>query len=466
MKRKPLFGQIATWVGRLKGFPPWSVAGVSGLPMVSRHLPSGVNFLTVWWRSSVNQTMPSASMVMPCARRTWPSPHERRNLPSRSKTMTGCSPRVKQKTLSLASTATPATSTKCQPCGSLPQPSMTLKFMLAGLLEGLVHALEAPAQGLPGLFVGDDIEPIGLHRTQHAPRHVLRLEIAADQLEPVVVLRPLGILQIRGAVALARADVRAHAHRTENRHSDVVRPQVFLKCLAEPHHRVLARVVDAEPLGGDEPGHGRGVDDMAGLLLGDHARDEGLHPVDDAPEIDGEHPLPVTVGGGLEPAVDGHPGVVADDVHAAHLRPRALGEGFHRGELRHVGLDGEGPAAGLLDPRGRLGHAGLVDVRHHHLGPVAREGEAERAPDAAGSARDHGRLALEIFHEVLPVDGPGECHAGSEGMSSVRPGRRWYYLPPWTIGSPPPSCPSATISGSSPISSPPRSRGRPSSPSR
>src|SRR5215510_5584956 len=133
--------------------------------------------------------MPSASMVMPWARRTWPSPHERRNRPSRSKTMTGCSPRVKQTTLSLASTATPATSTKRQPSGSLPQPSMTWKFMSARLLEGPVHALEASAQGLAGLFMGDDVEPVGLDGAQHTSRHVLRLEVTADELEPVVGLR-------------------------------------------------------------------------------------------------------------------------------------------------------------------------------------------------------------------------------------------------------------------------------------
>src|SRR5437016_7620006 len=248
MKRKPLFGQIATWVGRLKGFPPWSVAGVSGLPMVSRHLPSGVNFLTVWWRSSVNQTMPSASMVMPCARRTWPSPHERRNLPSRSKTMTGCSPRVKQKTLSLASTATPATSTKCQPSGSLPQPSITLKFMLWGLLEGLVHALEATAQRFAGLLVGNDVEPVGLDGAQDPPRHVLRREIPADQLDPVALARPARIFELGRPAALAVPDVGAHAQWTEYRDTDVVRAQVFLERLAEPHHRVLARVVDAQPL--------------------------------------------------------------------------------------------------------------------------------------------------------------------------------------------------------------------------
>src|SRR6266699_5164588 len=172
---------MATCVGRLKGLPPWRVAGLSGSPMVRRCLPSGVNFLTVCWRSSVSHTMPSASMVMPWARRTCPSPHERRNLPSRSKTMTGCSPRVKQKTLSLASTATPATSTKCQPSGSLPQPSMTLKVILAGLLEGLVHALEAPAQGRAGLLVGDDVEPVGLDGAQDAPRHVLRRERAEER---------------------------------------------------------------------------------------------------------------------------------------------------------------------------------------------------------------------------------------------------------------------------------------------
>src|SRR6266536_2878773 len=196
MKRNPLFGQIATCVGRLKGLPPWSVEGLSGSPMVSRHVPSGVNLRTVCWRSSVSHTIPSASIVMPCARRTCPSPHERRNSPSRSKTMTGCSPRVKQKTLSLASTATPATSTKCQPSGSLPQPSITLKFMLVGLLEGLVHALEASAQGLAGLLVGDDVEPVGLDRAQDAPRHVLRREIAADQLDLVSRRRPAGVLEI------------------------------------------------------------------------------------------------------------------------------------------------------------------------------------------------------------------------------------------------------------------------------
>src|SRR5712691_3346034 len=324
---------MATCVGRLKGLPPWRVAGLSGSPMVRRCLPSGVNFLTVCWRSSVSHTVPSASMVMPWARRTSPSPQERRNLPSRSKMMTGCSPRVKQKTLSLASTATPATSTKCQPSGSLPQPSIALKFMdylsprlgalvpaaarppliskfssalVSGrsclrqlglpssrksILEGPVHALEATAQGLAGLLVGDDIESVGLDRAQHAPGHVFRREIPADELEPVVRLGATRVLKIHGPIPLARADIGGHTHGAEHRDADVVGTQILLKRLGEPDHRVLAGVVHAEALGGDEPGHGGGVDDVAGLLLRDHPRHEGLDAVDDAPEIDAQHPF-------------------------------------------------------------------------------------------------------------------------------------------------------------------------------
>jgi len=106
------------------------------------------------------------------------------------------------------------------------------------------------------------------------------------------------------------------------------------------------------------------------------------------------------MGGGLEAAVHGHTGVVADNVHAAHFRPRAFGKGLHGVELRHVGLDGEGLGPRLLHPRRRLGHARFVDVCHHDMGALAREGEAQRAPNSAGAPRDHRRLALEIFHAI------------------------------------------------------------------
>src|SRR6058998_3058020 len=65
---------------------------------------------------------------MPCVRvLNRPSPHERRKLPSRSKTITGCSLRLKTYTLSLESTATPATSMNSQPDGSFSQFSTGVK---------------------------------------------------------------------------------------------------------------------------------------------------------------------------------------------------------------------------------------------------------------------------------------------------------------------------------------------------
>src|SRR5262249_12792905 len=65
-------------------------------------------------------------MWTPCARRNTPSPHERRKLPSRSKTTIGCRPRLKAYTRSCASIPTAATSAlNSRPGGSFAQSSTT-----------------------------------------------------------------------------------------------------------------------------------------------------------------------------------------------------------------------------------------------------------------------------------------------------------------------------------------------------
>jgi hypothetical protein len=61
----------------------------------------------------------------PCARGYRPSPQERRKLPSRSKTIIGCTPRLKTYTLSWLSTPIPPTSLKDQPSGSFAQSAFT-----------------------------------------------------------------------------------------------------------------------------------------------------------------------------------------------------------------------------------------------------------------------------------------------------------------------------------------------------
>jgi hypothetical protein len=91
------------------------------MPSVSSTFPSGVHWRTVWSPSSVSQTVSSGAMTMPCARGNIPSPNERRKLPSRSNTITGCSPRLKTNTLSFLSTPTPPISLNDQPVGSFAQ---------------------------------------------------------------------------------------------------------------------------------------------------------------------------------------------------------------------------------------------------------------------------------------------------------------------------------------------------------
>src|SRR5712691_5898619 len=71
-------------------------------------------------------------MWTPWARGYCPSPQERRNLPSRSNTIIGCSPRLNTWTLSLASTPTAPTSLNDQPSGSLAQ-SSTMRYRYSPL---------------------------------------------------------------------------------------------------------------------------------------------------------------------------------------------------------------------------------------------------------------------------------------------------------------------------------------------
>src|SRR6202049_3463732 len=110
------------------------------MPRVSSTFPSSVHWRTVWSPSSVIQTVSSGAMNTPCARGKSPSPNERRNLPSRSNTIIGCSPRLKTKTLSFLSTPTPPISLNDQPGGSFAQFSI-----------GSYEYAPLPTVAMPGL---------------------------------------------------------------------------------------------------------------------------------------------------------------------------------------------------------------------------------------------------------------------------------------------------------------------------
>ena len=85
--------------------------------------PSGVNFDTVWFRSSVQYSEPSGPMQPPCARWKWPLPHPRHDRPfaveDRDRDTQSGSERTRGP---VHTTHTPPTSINDSPSGSFAPP--------------------------------------------------------------------------------------------------------------------------------------------------------------------------------------------------------------------------------------------------------------------------------------------------------------------------------------------------------
>jgi hypothetical protein len=323
-----------------------------------------------------------------------------------------------------------------------------------GTLDGFFHAGETAAQRLEPLRVGDDVETVVVNGPHHALGHVLRREIASDQLHLATGLGRPGVAQRLRAAARALANRRLHSHGAQDGHADPMRAEVFLECLGQPDHRVLGGVVDAEALGGDEAGHGRGVDDVAVRLLRDHPRHEGLDPVDHAPQVHADGPLPVLMRGLVEPAPQRDAGIVAEDVHRPALTPGPIGEDFHVGPPAHVGADGDGAGARLA-----------------HRGPRSPSSPPRPRPPPPPRARRRRRRqdrARGRCRCPRPSPPPRDREAFSRVGSLGPPRKRcqvwlrgfWYPPTSWTIGCQRRSCRAATSFASCPISTPPPSRAR------
>ena len=115
--------------------------------MVSCSSPSQVKRRTQWPSSSAVQRAPSGPAVTPWGRVNMPSPQAPARVPSASKTMTGCWPRLKTQTRSCASTATSTTSRKLQPSGSRGQSCRSSKRWSPD--PTLVVICQSPSQAMP-----------------------------------------------------------------------------------------------------------------------------------------------------------------------------------------------------------------------------------------------------------------------------------------------------------------------------
>jgi hypothetical protein len=135
----------------------------------------------------------------------------------------------------------------------------------------------------------------------------------------------------------ARGVDEAGGHRV---HGDAARPVLQRKRLGEPVHRRLGRHVGRHERLSRMSARRGDVHDPAPPGL-DHVGQHGLNAVEDAVEVDVDHPLPVLerdIGESLEPF---EPGGVDQNRHRSQLCTDGVQRGVHRSAIRHVGGIGE-----------------------------------------------------------------------------------------------------------------------------
>jgi hypothetical protein len=138
---------------------------------------------------------------------------------------------------------------------------------------------------------------------------------------------------------------------------------------------------------------------MAAFAVGADMRQEGMDAVQDAHEVDVEHPPPVIERDVVDAAAAGDAGIVANHMDIAEGRVGRLGRtldacriGNVTGNAPHVRPD----IAQAFDG-GR--QRSCLDIGQHHLHACLREGPPERQADTARPARHEGRLAGELPHD-------------------------------------------------------------------
>ena len=133
------------------------------------------------------------------------------------------------------------------------------------------------------------------------------------------------------------------------------------KRLCEAADRELGGIVGRLARHGDEAEQARHIDDMAGALRPE-LRQEGLGPVDHAPEVDLHHPFEIVIGEFVDARDLCHAGIVYDDVGTAMRGFDVLCKGIDRIAVRDIEKIGRDPAAQRLDPLRGFGKAAPVEI--------------------------------------------------------------------------------------------------------
>src|SRR4030095_16164977 len=111
-------------------------------------------------------------------------------------------------------------------------------------------------------------------------------------------------------------------------------------------------------------------------------------------------------------------GIVEYAVEPSEAPARLLHRGLHVAFLADVRVHVAGPPAELVrEPLAPI----ILDVGHHHRGPLLDEEPHRGLPDAARSARDQRHLPFETSHTGLrPTRAPGNSPRFRDGATGLR----------------------------------------------
>ena len=138
---------------------------------------------------------------------------------------------------------------------------------------------------------------------------------------------------------------------------------------------------------------------MAAFAMRAHMRKERGDAMDDAHEIDVDHPAPGVDADVVDAAAAADAGIVADDVNVAELCERRLRRAFDSVRVGDVAND-RGDIRAVRSQRvRRIIERPRFDVCEHHVHAFVRETFGEREADAARRAGNEGGPDGEILHE-------------------------------------------------------------------
>src|SRR6266487_5779473 len=161
---------------------------------------------------------------------------------------------------------------------------------------------------------------------------------------------------------------------------------------------MLAHLVNPRAWPRDEAsGRGR-VDDMALAVLRQHARHKIMNAIDDPPQVDTQHPLPVGQAALPDGPAGTDPGVIAQQMHGSIGREGSLSQCLDFVGFGNIGTHGQHLCTASLQFVLSLLEGALLYIGQHDLHPLLRALSSQGASYAAGCSSHNSHFVLEILH--------------------------------------------------------------------